>query len=47
LLFGVEPGDPVTAVVVVALVLVTGFLATVVPVRRAMRVDPNVALKIE
>jgi len=47
LLFGVEPGDPVTAVVVLALVLVAGFLATVVPVRRAMRVDPNVTLKIE
>mgnify|MGYP000190092771 CR=1 FL=1 len=47
LLFGIEPGDPVTAFMVLVLVLVAGILATVIPVRRAMRVDPNVALKIE
>lgn len=47
LLFGIEPGDPVTAAVVLVLVLVAGTAATVVPVRRAMRVEPNSALKIE
>ncbi|MGE0862539.1 MAG: ABC transporter permease [Vicinamibacterales bacterium] len=47
LLFGIEPGDPLTAAAVLVLVLVAGIAATVVPVRRAMRVDPNSALKIE
>lgn len=47
LLFGIEPGDPLTGLAVLVLVLVAGILATVVPMRRAMRVDPNVALKIE
>lgn len=47
LLFGIEPGDPVTAAIVLVLVLVAGIAATVVPVGRAMRVDPNSALKIE
>ncbi|MEO8679479.1 MAG: ABC transporter permease [Vicinamibacterales bacterium] len=47
LLFGVEPGDPLTAVVVLLVVLVAGMLATIVPMRRAMRVDPNAALRIE
>lgn len=47
LLFGIEPGDPLTAAVVFVLVLAAGSAATVVPVRRAMRVDPNSALKID
>jgi putative ABC transport system permease protein len=47
LLFGVGPGDPLTAAVVLALVLVAGTVATLVPMRRAMRVDPNIALRIE
>ena len=47
LLFGIEPGDPITALLVVVLVLIAGVVATLVPMQRAMRVDPNVALKIE
>ena len=47
LLFGIEPGDPITALAVVALVMVAGVLATLVPAKRAMRVDPNTALKID
>ena len=31
LLFGIEPGDPVTGLVVLVLVLVAGALATIVP----------------
>jgi predicted permease len=47
LLFGVEPGDPFTLAVVLALVLAAGALATIVPMRRAMAVEPNVALKVD
>lgn len=46
MLFGLEPGDPVTAFSVLVLVLVAGTAATLVPMQRAMRIDPNVALKI-
>ncbi len=47
LLFGVEPGDPLTLAVVLALIVIAGAVATIVPMRRAMAVDPNVALRIE
>jgi putative ABC transport system permease protein len=47
LLFGVEPGDPTTSIVVLVLVVIAGLLATIVPMRRAMRIDPNIALRIE
>jgi len=47
LLFGIEPGDPVTAAVVLVLVIVAGTAATVVPMWRAMRVDPMVALRAD
>jgi putative ABC transport system permease protein len=47
LLFGVEPGDPLTLVVVLLVVALAGAVATLVPTWRAMAIDPNVALKQE
>ena len=47
LLYGVRPMDPVTFASGVALLAGTSFLATLIPARRAMRVDPIVALRYE
>ena len=47
ILFGVSPRDPATYGVVTALVVVVSLAATLVPARRAMRVDPMVALRAE
>jgi predicted permease len=47
LLFGVRPNDPLTLAVVAALVSGVALLACWVPARRAMRVDPIVALRSE
>jgi predicted lysophospholipase L1 biosynthesis ABC-type transport system permease subunit len=46
-LFGVVAADPVTYVVVAFLLLLTAATASYVPARRAMRVDPIVALREE
>ncbi len=46
-LFDVKPTDPLTFVVVAALLGLVAFLAAYVPARRAMRVDPLVALRYE
>ena len=46
-LFDVKPTDPLTFVVVAALLGIVAFLAAYVPARRAMRMDPMVALRYE
>ncbi|MGH9736729.1 MAG: ADOP family duplicated permease [Candidatus Acidiferrales bacterium] len=46
-LFGVQPTDPITFVAVSALIVVAALLACWIPARRAMRVDPVVALRHE
>jgi ABC-type antimicrobial peptide transport system permease subunit len=46
-LFGVSARDPVTFGVVLALVALVSLVATLVPARRATRVDPLVALRAE
>lgn len=47
LLFGVEPADPPTVLVVVAIVLLVTLAGSLVPVRRAVRVDPMLVLRTE
>ena len=44
-LFGVEPTDPVTYVLVVASMLVVAGLASAIPARRAATVDPAIAFR--
>jgi putative ABC transport system permease protein len=47
LLFGVRPLDPASFAAVTCLLLAIAFLACWLPTRRAMGVDPAVALRIE
>jgi predicted lysophospholipase L1 biosynthesis ABC-type transport system permease subunit len=47
LLFGVKPTDLPTFVVVVGVLCSIGFLACYVPARRALKIDPVVALREE
>jgi putative ABC transport system permease protein len=47
LLFDVRPADPVTFVGVAVLLALVAFAASYIPARRAMRVDPMVALRYE
>ena len=46
-LFGVAPTDPLTMVASVSVLTVVALLATAMPLRRAVRVDPMVALRSE
>ena len=46
-LFEVSPTDPVTFTVVTIGVTVVALVACLIPTRRAMRVDPTVALRYE
>ena len=45
--YGVKPADPVTFLAAAALVLVIACLACCIPARRALRVDPIIALHYE
>jgi predicted permease len=47
MLFGVSPNDPLTYVAVAGLLCVIALFACYVPARRAMKVDPMVALRHE
>jgi ABC-type antimicrobial peptide transport system permease subunit len=46
-LFGVEPGDGVTLAAACAIVIAAALVAAYLPARRAPRVDPIAALRIE
>jgi len=47
LLLGVKPADPTALALATALMFATGILACYIPARRAMRVNPIVALRYE
>jgi ABC-type antimicrobial peptide transport system permease subunit len=47
LLFGVGPFDPTVYVIVALALAVVATLAAILPVRRAYRVDPIIALRAE
>ena len=47
MLFGLSPGDPLTYAVVALVLVAIAALAASVPARRASRIDPMTALKIE
>lgn len=46
-LFGVQPLDPVTCIAVAAILVAVVCAAVALPIRRAMAVDPLVALRTE
>jgi ABC-type antimicrobial peptide transport system permease subunit len=47
LLYGVEPGDPRVLGVVAALLALVALVATLIPARRATRVDPRISMQAD
>ena len=47
LLYGVKPGDPVTFIAIATSVAAITLLASYIPARRALRIDPVEALRLE
>jgi ABC-type antimicrobial peptide transport system permease subunit len=47
LLFGVQPHDPATFVLVATILTAIAFLACLLPASRAARIDPVIALREE
>ena len=47
LLYGVQPGDPLTFIVVSLVLVGAALLACYIPARRAARLDPMIALRNE
>jgi len=47
LLYGVEPGDPITVAAICVVIAVVALVASWIPARRAARVDPLVAIRYD
>ena len=47
LLFGVKPGDPLTYIAMLLLLLFVAFIASYLPSRRAAAIDPALALRLD